>query len=152
MTRAALLVVVAVAAGCGPTGDSEAPLSPACTEGAAQIAEALRAAPGEARLADGTPLSACIDDAVTEAELQNVGVAMTAAAEDLEQRATTDKDAALQLGFLVGAARRGAGSASAVQAELVRRLERSAALDPSASTGAARTALQEGLKAGEARG
>ena len=148
-----LLAAAVLIAGCGPGGDEGGgTLSPACIEGPAQIAEALRAAPADVRLADGTLLSACVDDAVSEAELQNVGVAMTAAAEDLEQRATTDEGAALQLGFLVGAARRGAGSATAVQAELVRRLERSAALDPQAATGAARTALQEGLKAGEARG
>ena len=151
MKRSVLLAAVLVA-GCGPGDDDDAALSPACTEGPAQVAQALRKAPGEARLEDGTPLSACVDDAVTDAELQNVGIAMTSAAEALEERALTDERAALELGYLVGAARRGAGSASAIQAELVRRLERSAALDPEAATPAARAAVQEGLKAGEAGG
>lgn len=150
MKRSALLIAVLLA-GCGPGGDSDAPLSPACTEPPA-VREALRLAPGEARLSDGTRLSACIDDAQTDADLQNVGIAMTNAAEDLEMRALTDARAALELGYLVGAARRGAGSASALQAELVRRLERSAALDPEAVSAASRTAVQEGLEAGEARG
>ena len=152
MRRLALLVAVAAAAGCGPTDGGDVPLSPACTEGPGPFVQALRGAPQEARLGDGTPLSACIDGATSEADLQNVGLAMTAAAEQLEGRATTDERAALELGFLVGAARRGAGAASAIQAELVRRLERSAALDPDAATPATLRAVTEGLKAGEARG
>jgi hypothetical protein len=125
-------------------------VSTACTDGPGPIAEALRAAPGDVRLVDGTPLSACIDAATSDAELQNVGVNMTNVAEDLELLAPSDDRAALQLGYLVGAARRGAGSANAVQAELVRRLERSANLD--GPTASARRALQEGMQAGEARG
>ncbi len=151
MKRLALIGVLLVA-GCGPGGDSDAPLSPECTEGAPAIAEALRLAPGQVRLENGALLSSCIDDARSDADLQNVGIAMTNAAEDLEKTATTDPEAALRLGFLVGAARRGAGSASALQAELVRRLERSAALDPDAVTPPAQRAVQEGMKAGEERG
>lgn len=151
MTPRALSLVAAaalLAAGCG--GEADAPVSTLCTEGPGPIAQALRAAPGEARLGDGTPLSACIDGATTDAELQNVGVAMTNAAEDLELRAPTDERAALELGYLVGAARRGAGSANAIQAELVRRLERSANLD--GATSSSKRAVQEGLAAGEQRG
>jgi len=152
MTSRALLLATAAAAllasGCG--GDGDVPVSTLCTEGAGPIAQALRAAPGESRLGDGTPLSACIDGATTDAELQNVGVAMTNAAEDLELRAPTDERAALELGYLVGAARRGAGSANAIQAELVRRLERSANLD--GATPASRRAIVAGLEAGERRG
>lgn len=150
MTSRSLSVAVAalLAAGCGAADDP--PVSALCTEGPGPIAHALRAAPGEARLGDGTPLSACVDGATTDAELQNVGVAMTGAAEELELRAPTDARAALELGYLVGAARRGAGSASAIQAELVRRLERSANLD--GATPSSRRAIQEGLEAGERRG
>jgi hypothetical protein len=151
MVKRLALTAALVLAGCGPGGDDDAPLSPACREPSV-VAEALRLAPGQVRLEDGTLLSSCIDDARSDADLQNVGIALTNAAEDLEARATSDPDAALRLGFLVGAARRGAGSASALQAELVRRLERSAALDPDAATPAARAAVQEGMKAGEARG
>src|SRR5688572_22397362 len=122
MKRVILFAAVGLLAGCGPGEDDDGALSPACTEGPAQVAAALRKAPEEARLEDGTPLGACIDDAVSDAELQNVGMALTGAAEELEERALTDERAALELGYLVGAARRGAGSASAIQAELVRRL------------------------------
>ena len=151
MRRLVLLVAVAAAAGCGPGGDDDAQLSPACREPGG-IARAVQQAPGEVRLEDGTLLSDCIDDARSDADLQNVGIALTNVAEDLEVDAVRDAEAARRLGFLVGAARRGAGSASALQAELVRRLERSAALDPEAATPAARAALQEGMKAGQARG
>ena len=151
MTRRLLIVTVLVA-GCGPGGDSDAPLSPGCIEGPAAVAEALQKAPGEVRLRDGTLLSRCVDDARSDADLQNVGLAFTTVIEDLEADAPRNERAALQLGYLVGAARRGAGSASAIQAELVRRLETSAALDPAASTPAARRALVEGMRAGEERG
>jgi hypothetical protein len=147
---AALTAAVLTLAACGPGGSEDVPVSTACMDGAAPVAEALRAAPGEVRLADGTPLSACVDHATTDAELQNVGASLTNAAEDLELRAPTDERAALELGYLVGAARRGAGASSALQAELVRRLERSASLDGAAP--ASRRAVQRGLEAGEARG
>ena len=143
-----LPLAAALLAGCG--SDDGPPVSTLCFESAAAVTEALRAAPGEVALKDGTRLSACIDGARSEAELQNVGAALTGAAEELELRAPSDPRAALELGYLVGAARRGAGSESAVQAELVRRLERSAALDGPTPEAAAE--LRRGLAAGEERG
>jgi hypothetical protein len=150
MKRSVLLLVAALAAGCGSSED--AAVSTACMERPADVVQALGRAPGEVTLADGTRLSACIGDASSEAELQNVGVALSQAAEVLEQRAPSDPRAALELGYLVGAARRGGGSPvdGGFQAELVRRLERSAALD--GATPEARRELQRGLAAGEARG
>ena len=135
--------------GCGPTTESGS-FNATCTEGPDTIVAALRAAPGEARLSDGTPISACVDGASSDADLQNVGVALTAAAERLEERAASDPRAALELGYLVGAARRGAGSASAIQAELVRRLERSADLE--GATADAERELGRGMAAGLERG
>ena len=142
------LFVAAAAVGCGSSGDT--PVSTACVEGPGAVTSALRAAPGAVTLADGTPLSACVEAATSDAELQNVGVALTQAAEELEARAPADPRAALELGYLIGAARRGAGSAAALQAELVHRLERSGALD--GPTPEARRELKRGLAAGEARG
>ena len=114
------------------------------------VERALEAAPGEVRLEGGVRISACIRTARSDGELQNVGGVLTGAAEALELRAASDATAALQLGYLVGAARRGASRENGIQAELVRRLERSAALD--APTPEARTALRRGMAAGEARG
>ena len=148
MHRWALLVVLAAPLGCGGTSDRA--VSIACPEGPAEVMSALRAAPGAVTLADGTLLSACVKGATSDAELQEVGVALTQAAEELEARAGADPRAALELGYLIGAARRGAGSAAAIQAELVHRLERSGALD--APTPEAKRELKRGLAAGEARG
>jgi hypothetical protein len=136
-----------LAAGCSEEG--AAPPSAECSAGADQVAKALEAAPGEVRLADGTRISECVRAADSDAEQQTLGLVLTEVAEDLELAAPEDPAAALRLGYLVGAARRGAPGDSSLQFELVVRLERSAGLDlpPQGAR-----ALQEGLKAGEERG
>ena len=144
---AATLLLAAVVAGCG-TSEIPAP-SPECVAGPEAVARALAKAPGEVRLVDGTPLSECIARASSDAELQNLGLILTDVAEDLEAGAASAPRSALQLGYLIGAARRGAPSESSLQAELVHRLERSAALELSA---ASERALEEGMRAGEQRG
>ena len=148
--RRSVLIAALALAGCSEEG-RPAPAAE-CTAGAAAVVRALGDAPGEVRLADGTALSECVRNTESDAELQNLGIVLTDAAEDLEAAAPEDPQAALKLGYLIGAARRGAPSESALQAELVRRLERSAALAPEATTPAARRAVQAGMKAGEARG
>jgi hypothetical protein len=149
--RSAALIVAALSlAGCSKQGDAT-PVAPACLDGAPVVARALGDAPGEVRLEDGTALSACIETASTAADLQTVGGSFTSVAEDLEERAfAKDARAALELGYLVGAARRGAGDATALQAELVRRLERSADVD--GASPAVAGAIARGMAAGEARG
>ena len=144
MAAAAASVVVA---GCSEQG--RPPPSPECMAGADEIAKALESAPGEVRLVDGTLLSACVRNAESDAEQQNLGIVLTDVAEDLEAQAPEDPEAALRLGYLVGAARRGAPGDSALQFELVRRLEGSLAreLPPDSAR-----AAEEGLKAGESRG
>jgi hypothetical protein len=142
-----IAVLVALCAGCSDV--ETPPLAGSCTEGPRHVERALRAAPRAVRLADGTPLSACVGRATTDAELQNVGLVLTETAEDLEARAPDEAPAALQLGYLIGAARRGAPGDSSLQAELVRRLERSAAVTMSPE---AERALAEGMRAGERDG
>jgi len=136
------------AAGCG--GMDSPPVASACTAGPDTIVRALRAAPGDVALDDGTRLSDCIDRTRTVADLQNVGVAFSNAAEELERAASRDPRAALQLGYLVGATRRGTSVGAGIQDELLRRIERSADLD--APTPEASRALEQGLAAGERRG
>jgi hypothetical protein len=144
----ALLVALAVGA-AGGCGSDERPLPAACTQGAAPILQALRAAPGAVRLADGTRLSDCVKRATTDAELQSLGLMLTPLAERLAAAADRSDASALELGYLVGAARRGGGTLG-LQAELVRRLEQAAGLDGVAP--AHRSAYRRGLRAGEARG
>ena len=136
-------------AGCSRSSDGPS-LPAGCTAGRDAVARALERAPGDVRLVDGTPLSDCVRHAESEAELQNVGLVLTGVAEDLEAAARRAPRAALKLGYLVGAARRGAPSESSLQAELVYRLERSAAID--GLPPAAERALAEGMRAGERRG
>jgi hypothetical protein len=145
--RRGLPILLTLLVGCSEQGGP--PPSPECMAGREEVAEALAAAPGDVRLVDGTRLSECVRNAESDAELQNLGVVLTGVAEDLEADAPEDPRAALRLGYLVGAARRGAPSDSALQFELVRRLEASVARElPPASA----RSLAQGLAAGERRG
>jgi hypothetical protein len=141
------LAVLLLLAGCSEQGTP--PPSPECTAGAAEVTKALAAVPGDVTLSDGTRLSECVRNADSDAEQQNLGIVLTAVAEDLEAQAPEDPRAALQLGYLVGAARRGAPGESALQFELVRRLEGSV---PRELPPDAKRSLAEGLAAGEERG
>ena len=130
-------------AGCGSSGP--APLPRACTD-TPSILAALERAP--ARLADGTSLSSCVRLAAARAgDLQELGVRLTRVADELRATAATDRDAALRLGYLVGAVRRGARQTPGVAAQLARRVEQAAAVtDPVAAT------LRRGIELGEAGG
>ena len=145
--RRTVLIAALALAGCSQSDGP--PPAAACTAGAEHVTAALRAAPGEVRLDGGTPISECVERARSDAELQNLGLILTEVAEDLEASAPRRSSAALQLGYLIGAARRGAPSDSALQAELVHRLERSAAIRLAP---AAERALAKGMRAGEERG
>ncbi len=143
-----LLAVIAVLApGCGAR-ESTPPAS--CVAGAQSVATALHAAPQPVALADGTRLSTCFKRARREADLQRVGVIFTQAADALAVEARHSDTAAVRLGYLIAAARRGARTTNGVAIELVRRIEQSTGLDgPQASH---RAAFQRGLAAGERLG
>ena len=142
--------LAALVTGCGG-GTDAAPVSASCSADPDAIVRALQAAPRPVRLDEGaTLLSQCIRGSRSAADLQTVGITFTSAAEDLELRAPSDPRAALQLGYLVGATRRGTQIGAGIQDELLRRIERSAALE--GATPAADRALQQGLAAGEKTG
>lgn len=146
---AAALVASLASAGCGSAAPP--PISFSCTDSRAVLARALERAPGAVRLRDGSRLSQCVTDAQGEGELQDFGVLATQLADDLAGRAARDPHAAVELGYLVGAARRGAATTAGLQAELVHRLEASARqLDAGAA--AVQGAYQRGLVAGERTG
>jgi hypothetical protein len=148
--RRALLVLVAAGL-AGACGEEEVPpVAGSCTGDRAAIVGALERAPEAVRLPDGATISDCVRNARSDAELQNVGATLAGAAEDLEALALEgDEEAALRLGYLVGAARTGAATTSGVGAELVRRLERSAGIDGVSTVD---DALTQGIAAGEQRG
>lgn len=123
------VVVVLAAAGCGRSDDST-PV--ACLAGSGVYLRALAAAPGAVSLAGDTPIGDCLAENQKGGDLATVGTAMLAAATKLnaEARAEPGGDANLQLGYLLGAAQRGAERTDGIHAELIRRLTAAARYSP----------------------
>jgi hypothetical protein len=142
MRRGAILLLVTLLAGCGE--DTQSALPTACTTGGPEpIAKALADAPRTV-LVDGVSLSSCFSRESDNADVQVMGGNFLAVAQRLHDTAAADPtgDAAVQLGYLLGAARRGAKS-TGVHEELVRRLE---------SEGIRSPAFSRGRRAGLAKG
>jgi hypothetical protein len=132
-TRIAILLAAlaaALAAGCGNQSDST-PV--ACLEGGGTYLKALGAAPGEVTVGGETPISACLAENQQAGDLSTVGEALVEAATKLnaEARAEPGGEANLQLGYLVGAAQRGADGTEGIHADLLRRLVVAARFAPS---------------------
>jgi hypothetical protein len=125
----ALALVALTAAGCGD-GDDSTPV--ACLEGASTYLEALEDVPGAARLDGQTPISDCLAENQSGGDLAAVGAAMLEAATELsaEARAKPGGDANLQLGYLLGAAERGAEETEGIHTDLTRRLTAAARYSP----------------------
>ena len=123
MRLAAPLLIAAVAfvAGCGSADDST-PV--ACLEGAEAYERALKAAPGEVLLEGETPVSECLPRNQSGGDLSRVGEAMleTATALNAEAREDPGSDAALRLGYLLGAVQRGGAESEGIHSDLLRRL------------------------------
>jgi hypothetical protein len=150
MVRALALFAAAALAACGGTG--EHPLDDACLSSAQAIERALAPAPAPVRLPSGTRLSECVANARSDADLQSAGLVLTRAADHLAATAAAgDERAAVRLGYLVGAARRGAAKTAGIHAELQRHIERAAAVLVGAGPRLA-AALARGRRAGEATG
>ena len=149
MLRVLALLAAASLAACGASAD---PLDEACMSGPGAIERALTRAPGPVTLPSGTRLSQCVANARSDSDLQNAGAVLTRAADDLSAAARAgDADAAVRLGYLVGAARRGARRTAGIHAELQRHIERAAAVLDGAGARVA-SALAHGQRAGEATG
>jgi len=150
----ALIVACALAAlGCGSQEDST-PV--ACLEGAAAYERALADAPGEVLLGEDTPISDCLAENQQPGDLARVGEAMVQTATQLnaEARAQGGGDAAVQLGYLLGAAQRGADSSEGIHADLVRRLTVAARYAPGTEPLSQQflSAYRQGFDAGHAGG
>jgi hypothetical protein len=143
---AALAVALALA-GCT---SKQPPLPRDCLSAASMVADALRRAPAPVTLAGGTRLSTCVARSDDSSELQDVGSSYTGAATTLSERVARSDAAALQLGYLVGATRRGVARTSGLAAELVRRLDQQVGVD--GPPAARRAAYARGLSAGAREG
>jgi hypothetical protein len=122
LTIATVAVIALLAGtGCGKQDDST-PV--ACLEGSAAYVDALAAAPAAVRLGGETPIGECLAENQRGGDLATVGTALIEAATELngEARAEPGGDASLQLGYLIGAAERGAESTEGIHADLIRRL------------------------------
>jgi integrase len=148
----AWVLVLLAAAALAACGRGDEPLDEACLESPRAIERALARAPAPVTLAGGTRLSECVANARSDSDLQNAGTVLTRAADDLAEAARAgDALAALRLGYLVGATRKGAKRTAGIHAELQRRIERAAAhLDEAGARVAA--AVARGVRAGEATG
>jgi hypothetical protein len=151
---ASLLALLALAgAGCGKQGDST-PV--ACLEGAPAYEKALRDAPGEVQLQGETPISDCLASNQQAGDLAQVGEAMVETATTLSAKAREEDggDAAVQLGYLLGAAERGAESSEGIHADLVRRLTVAARYAPGGQPLSQQflSAYREGFDAGHSGG
>ena len=125
------VIGIAALGGCGAQHID--PPDPRCTE----PAQIERVAGGGA----GPRISDCVHRAMNDTDLQEVGFAISRAADHLGDHAD-----AHSLGFLIGAVRRGVG-ASGVQAELVNRVEAVARRVPGSTA-----TIEQGVADGEARG
>jgi len=117
-----LQALVVLLVGCG---NADVVAAPECLEGPEAITRALERAPGDVRLDGRTRLSACFKQAASESDVQSVGIYFLDATRELTDRVRTAprSDAAVQLGYLVAAVRRGARTDTGVYYETTRRME-----------------------------
>ncbi|HET9153603.1 MAG TPA: hypothetical protein VFN85_05765 [Solirubrobacterales bacterium] len=153
LAASSLAALVLFVLGCGSQGDST-PV--ACLEGAAAYEKALRHAPGEVLVRGEAPISDCLASNQQAGDLAQVGEAMVEAATTLNSRAREEGggDAALQLGYLLGAAERGAASSGGIHSDLVRRLTVAARYAPGREPLSPQflSAYREGFDAGRSGG
>jgi hypothetical protein len=147
------LLALGVLAGCGST-DNSTPV--ACLEGEGVYLKALDKAPGEVKLSGEAPISECLAENQKAGDLATVGTALVGVATKLnaEARAEPGGDANLQLGYLLGAAERGASQTNGIHAELIRRLTAAARYSPDnrPPPAAFLRVYREGFDAGRAGG
>jgi len=158
MRRLQLVAPIAVAlvfalAGCGQQSDST---PTACLEGSGAYLAALHGAPGAVELRGGAPISDCLAENQKAGDLATVGTALVAAATKLNSEARSDPGGAanIRLGYLLGAAQRGADRSNGIHAELIRRLAVAARYSPENRPlpAAFTRAYREGFDAGKAHG
>jgi hypothetical protein len=149
----ALLLAGLLGTGCGRE-DESTPV--ACLEGPGAYLAALEDAPRAVALEGDVPISDCLAENQEGGDLAAVGGAMLEAATELnaEAREEPGGDANLQLGYLLGAAQRGADATQGIHADLVRRLAVAARYNPGRQPLAATflATYREGFDAGRARG
>ena len=120
----AVLISAALAVGLAACGKEDDSTPVACLDGQDIYLAALAKAPGAVELAGDTPISECLAENQSGGDLANVGEAMieTATVLNGEARAEPEGSAPLRLGYLIGAAQRGAAETEGIHSDLIRRL------------------------------
>ena len=148
-----LILALGLVAGCG-NSDESTPV--ACLEGAGAYERALKAAPDEVLLEGETPISECLPRNQSGGDLSRVGEALIVTATKLNAEAREDPggDAALQLGYLLGAVQRGSEESEGIHSDLLRRLVVAARFAPGRQplSQEFRAGYREGFDAGRAGG
>lgn len=140
------LVASALLGGCG---NHDVAVPAVCMTGPAVVRAALASAPGQVRLGGRTRISDCFQQAASAADVQNLGSIFIIATQQLADRVrqAPHSHAAVELGYLVGAVRRGAHTDGGVHYESERRMEQELAGLPVATP-----EFRRGLAAGRASG
>jgi hypothetical protein len=148
-----LAALLLAAVGCGGQDDST-PV--ACLEGARAYERALRDAPAEVRLGGESPIGDCLASNQKAGDLARVGEAMVEAATSLNAQAREEDGgrAAVELGYLIGAAQQGAEDSEGIHSDLIRRLTVAARFAPGREPLSPRflSAYRKGFDAGRSNG
>jgi len=150
-----LLLAACLLPACGEDeSDQAAPA--ACLGDAETYLTALEAAPGEVALEGETPIGACLVEGQGGGQLATVGESAVEAATKLNTEAIEDQsgDAAVRLGYLVGAFQEAASRTGGIHEDLIRRLDAAARFTPKGGSPGAEfeRAYGEGYAAGQAQG
>lgn len=153
LATALLIAALAFLAGCG-SADESTPV--ACLEGADAYEQALTAAPDEVLLGDETLISECLTRNQSGGDLTRVGEALieTATALNAEAREDPGGEAAVRLGYLLGAVKSGSEESEGIHSDLVRRLTVAARYAPGKDPlpPAFYRAYRSGYAAGQSKG
>ena len=153
---ATVLVALLALTGLASCGKQDPSTPVACLEGQDLYLAALAKAPGEVKLAGETPIGDCLAENQQAGDLATVGEAMVETATVLngEARGVPTSPAALRLGYLLGAAQRGADRTEGIHSDLIRRLTVAARYAPGRAplSPAFLESYREGFDAGHAGG
>jgi hypothetical protein len=111
-------------AGCG---NRDVVVPPECMQGPASLRAALRSAPGPVLLGGRARIRDCFKQAAPSADVQNLGSIFIETADGLGDRVrrAPRSHAAVELGYLMGAVRRGARTDSGIHYQSEQRIEQS---------------------------
>ncbi|HEY5941480.1 MAG TPA: hypothetical protein VIT89_01290 [Solirubrobacterales bacterium] len=143
-----------IATGCG-SGEEEETTPVACLEGPAAYRLALETNPRVAYLENSTLISECLPPNQSAGDLARVGEAMVKVATGLNAEARARGiEGPRQLGFLVGAAERGAEEGEGIHTDLIRRLTAAAKYAPGNQSlpEVSVERYEKGFEAGHSRG